>query len=729
MLAKLSEAVGKLPERSGMRLVCFKQEQRAGSPLQPPVIPSPTWTIVTLLGDQVEIFRKTVLGEKTEESSPDDVAPRLVLVDATGRIRGRGYAPTAEGIPLLMADVKRMFAERKAVPPEIIEPAWLLSRAEEQFEAGRNYEPFHGFQFNDRLLESRIRFRNKIVDDAGKHYKAGHYDHGNGVAIADVDLDGREDIYFVNQVGGNELWRNIGQGRFENITESVGVKLSDRIGVSASFADIDNDGDPDLYVTTTRSGNALFENDGKGIFKDITEPSGTSYSGHSSSAVFFDFNKDGLLDLFLVNVGKFTNDERKRVTMEPLRGEQPGEYYYYDAYKDAFAGHLKPERSERSILFQNLGKNTFKDVSAETGLMDESWSGDASPLDVNNDGWPDLYLVNMEGHNEYYENVEGKKFVRKSREVFPKTPWGAMGIKSFDFDNDGDMDLFITDMHSDMSQPVAPDKENLKSEMKFPESFLLSKGQSIYGNAFFRNDGNGKFTEVSDEIGAENYWPWGFSVGDFNADGFQDVFIASSMNMPFRYGINSLLLNDQGRKFLPSEFVLGIEPRRNGRTALPWYEVNCDGADRGHLDCEGRSGRVVVWSALGSRSSVVFDLDQDGDLDIVTNDFNSEPMVLISNLAENLPSLQYLKVRLIGTASNRQGLGAIVRVRAGDKTWTRVHDGKSGYLSQSADMLYFGLGNAGKIDAVEVEWPSGRRQTLPAPISVNTVLNVTEAKE
>ena len=156
-----------------------------------------------------------------------------------------------------------------------------------------------------------------------------------------------------------------------------------------------------------------------------------------------------------------------------------------------------------------------------------------------------------------------------------------MGVKSFDYDNDGDMDLFITDMHSDMSQDIVPAQEKLKSNMQWPDSFTLARGQEIWGNAFYQNQGGGSFREISDEIGAENYWPWGISVGDLNADGFDDVFIASSMNYPFRYGVNSVLLNNRGERFLDSEFILRVEPRQDGLTA-PWFELDVDGKDRDH---------------------------------------------------------------------------------------------------------------------------------------------------
>ena len=149
----------------------------------------------------------------------------------------------------------------------------------------------------------------------GKTYKAAHYDHGNGVAVADVDGDGRLDIYFVSQVGGNQLWRNLGGGKFEDITAPAGVAVPGRISVTASFADIDNDGDADLYVTTVRGGNVLFENQGNGRFRDISAASGLDYTGHSSAAVFFDYDRDGRLDLLLVNVGKYTT--------ETLAGDAP----------------------------------------------------------------------------------------------------------------------------------------------------------------------------------------------------------------------------------------------------------------------------------------------------------------------------------------------------------------------------------------------------------------------
>ncbi len=602
-------------------------------------------------------------------------------------------------------------------PAEIIEPPWLESRRQAQLEI--EFDVFCDFAFSDQLEDSAIRFRNRSTPDSGRDYRPNHYDHGNGMAVADVDGDGLYDIYFVTQVGDNQLWKNLGGGKFEDSTQRAGVAAK-AIGVSASFADIDNDGDPDLYATVLRQGNILYENDGTGIFKDISKDSGLDYEGHPSAAVFFDYNRDGLLDMFLSVVGQYTTDELKQAS------RRNSQYQYYAGFNDGFSGHLKPERTEKSMLFKNEGDNRFVDVSEKVGLQDESWSGAASPIDVNEDGWPDLYVLNMQGHDQYYENVEGNHFIDQSRDVFPQTPWGSMGIKVFDYNNDGKMDLYITDMHSDMSENIGVEREKLKSRMQWSEEFLRSGGNSIFGNAFYLNKGNGHFEEISDQIGAESYWPWGFSVGDLNADGYEDVFITSSMNYPFRYGVNSVLLNNRSEQFLDSEFILGVEPRRGGRTAQPWFELDCAWKDRNHQHCQDRSGTVVVWGALGSRSSAIFDLDDDGDLDIVTNDFNSEPTVLISNLSDKKPALSFLKVELIGTASNRSGLGATVEVRVGTQTYTKVHDGQSGYLSQSLYPLYFGLGAAEVIDQIAVRWPSGRQQIVSGPIAINTLVEVRE---
>ena len=611
-------------------------------------------------------------------------------------------------------------------------PAWLIERGKQEAQLAASSPAFHGFHFTDRIHESGITFVNRVVEDAGKNYKAVHYDHGSGLAAADVDGDGLPDILFTTQLGTNELWKNLGNGKFTDITKSAGLEMPNSITVGASFADIDNDGKPDLFVTTVRQGNRLFHNLGGGKFEDITAKAGVGYSGHSSGAVFFDYDGDGLLDLFVANVGRYTSDTKL----------PDG---HYEGLADAFHGHTHPDRAEASILYHNLGGGRFEDVTQKTHLVDFSWSGDAVVMDVNKDGFPDLYLLDMQGQNHLWLNEGGKSFRDATSTYFAKTPWGAMGAKVFDFNGDGSLDLYITDMHSDMFDNIAPGNwaaEAKKSDpSKMPaDVFPAGTAQFILGNALFtRAAGSNKaYTDVSDKAGVETYWPWGPSVDDLNADGWDDIFVANSMNFPWRYAPNSILLNETGKHFLPAEFTLGIEPRATGWTE--WFKLDCNGPDNNNRACgvchgpkasdlgcrQTAPNKFTVMGARGTRSALLIDIDGDGDLDIVTNEFNAAPMILVSDLSARR-KVNWLDVRLQGTRSNREGLGAQVTVvLPNGRRLLKVMDGKSGYLSQSDLPLYFGLDDAASASSIEVLWPSGKRQVVPGPIAAGQVRSIVE---
>jgi hypothetical protein len=639
----------------------------------------------------------------------------------------------------------------------------MLDRAGQENRLVAGSSVMHDFRFSDRREASGITFQNHVVDDAGKSYKLVHYDHGNGLCAADVDGDGLPDLYFATQLGTNELWKNTGNDRFVDVTRESGLEMPDAIAVACSFADIDNDGDPDLFVTTVRHGNHLFENLGGGKFRDITQQAGVAYSGHSSGAVWFDYDGDGLLDLFVTNVGVYTSDERG-----------PGGYFI--GLNDAFMGHLHPNRAEASILYHNLGGNRFKDVTREVVLVDKSWSGDATAIDINRDGFPDLYILDMQGGDHLWLNENGKHFRDATSHYFPKTPWGSMGVKAFDFNGDGRLDLFVTSMHPDMWVNVRPGDwaaETRKADTNTVASGMIPEGKSrfYFGNELFVNrgvtgvdggggghpgvsgrvgrrspnnvggsDGGLSYVEVSDSLGVETYWPWGPSVDDFNGDGWDDIFIAAGMNFPFRYGINSLLLNEDGERFLPSEFVVGVEPRAGGVTQQVWFTLECQGKDAFNQLCGACSkggpnelacqvdptGHLTMMGALGTRSAVALDVDNDGDIDIVTNEFNGRPQVLISDLAQR-HRINFLKIHLRGTRSNRDGLGAAVRVVLPDgRRILRVNDGKSGYLSQSDLPLYFGLAEADHVKEIDVRWPSRRLQKLGGPIRGGQSLEIVE---
>ena len=493
----------------------------------------------------------------------------LLLIWMAG-ICASAQAPANIGVTAAEVTATQV-AETRVIVPADVGADLLPPRAKAQFESMAGVDAFHFFEFRDALAQSGINFRNRVTDDAARDYKMVHYDHGNGLALADVDGDGLTDLYLLSQLGDNALMRNRGKARFEDVTGVAGVALGDRVSVTASFADYDNDGDPDLFVTTVRGGNVLFENDGSGRFEDVTERAGVGYSGHSSGATFLDFDRDGWLDLFVSNVGRYTSDEL-------------GRGGYYIGLDAAFSGHLFPERSERSLLYRNVKGDrgrTFEEVGSSVGLDDDSWAGDATFTDLNLDGFPELYVLNMQGDDHFYKNLQGR-FREDTSNVFGKTPWGAMGIATLDWNNDGRIDVLVTDMHSDMTEVVNdPEREKLKStksvRASWTDEHLQGGDNNVFGNAFFESSSGGSsdrpFEEVSDRIGAENYWPWGASAGDLNADGWEDLVITASMNYQFRYAPNSVLLNDGGRRFVNAEFVLGVEPQSN--LTAPWFELDC----------------------------------------------------------------------------------------------------------------------------------------------------------
>ena len=582
----------------------------------------------------------------------------------------------------------------------------------------------YGFSFKDVQPDSGILFRHRGTPDSGKVIKAVHYDHGNGILAADVDGDGLLDVYFLNQIGPNALYKNLGNGKFRDITTESGTGLTDAVSVGGSFADIDNDGDEDLFVATVRAGNALFENNGKGIFTEITKKAGLDYSGHSSASVFFDFDRDGFLDLLLVNVGKYTTDQ-----FDKTAG-------YYVGRDRAFLLYADKAYDEQSLLFKNRGDGTFKDVTREMGLDLRDWNGDATVTDFNGDHFPDLYIANMQGSDRLLQNDGGSSFTDVSDEILPKTSFGTMGIKFFDFNNDLLFDLMTTDMHSDMM----PKMTEIEGQLKVPpENIPLPKevlSKSIFGNTFYKNLGAHTYYEISDEIGAETFWPWGISVDDLDADGYQDVFVSSGMGYNFQYGKNVVLMNQQGKRFTNAEFDLKVEPRAGGNIIEDYFAVDCAGGDSGRPECQdGYNDRAdcrvdlacykngFVSGSKSSRSSVILDLDNDGDLDIITNEFNGNPQVLVSDLSQK-KEINFLKIKLVGSRSNKDAIGSTVTIFYGGQRQARYLDGKSGYLSQSQVPVYFGLGISRSVDKILVEWPDGGQQIIDRDIPVNTTLTV-----
>ncbi|HET6883867.1 MAG TPA: CRTAC1 family protein, partial [Pirellulales bacterium] len=524
--------------------------------------------------------------------------------------------------------------------------------------------------FEDVAASAGLDFKmNFLAAEQGENFKVNLYDHGCGLAIADYDGDGHDDLFLINQLGANVLYRNRGDGTFKRASDDASpLALADRICVGAAFGDYDNDGDPDLYVTSTRGGNVLLENDG-GQFRDVTEKSGAALVAHSQTPAFFDYDNDGDLDLYVTNVARWTSDEfnaQDRYFVGPL---------FLRQFLEGSAEDL-----EYNVLFQNDGQGHFTDVTREAGLESLSWSGDLAVFDYDGDGWLDVFVTNMFGRSQLYHNDRQGHFRDVTRETLRRTSFGAIGAKAFDYDNDGRLDLFVSDMHSDMLD--LPKQSSLVEERKkltqlpgpWRQMLMRQAGEDfeevlLFGNALYRNQGEGAFVECSDAAGLETFWPWGVAVGDFDNDGDQDLFLPSGMGYPFFYWPNYLMLNNGQGAFVNVTDRSGIEPPADGR-----YLPETIGGEK---------------AARSSRCAATADFDGDGRLDLVVNNFNDRPYYFKNQTAGG----HYVAFRLRGTQSNRDAVGAVVQLRIGQATLVRQVDCAGGYLSQSSQTLHFGLGD------------------------------------
>jgi len=577
--------------------------------------------------------------------------------------------------------------------------------------------PSSGPGFEERARAAGIAFQmHNLPNEQGESFRINLYDHGSGLAVGDYDNDGRDDIYFLNQHGPNALYRNRGDGTFADVTAKTPLALEGRVSVGASFADYDNDGWEDLFVTTTRGGNTLFHNRGDGTFEDVTSMAGVARVGHSQTPVFFDYDNDGLLDLFLTNTAHWTTDNFDFANRN----------YEGKASLEA----LMNSAIEPNILYRNNGNGTFSDVTAKARLKGRGWAGDVAVFDYDDDGFLDLFVPSMFGRGQLYHNAGDGSFADVTLQTLGATPHGAIGSKAFDYDGDGRLDLFVVDMHSDMwmgldrrqtSRPTAVQNQHARFHSPAGPTvderdprFIASQraefamnGQNysemLFGNALYRNVGGGKFVEGAVAAGLETFWPWGIATGDFDDDGDEDVFVTAGMGYPFYYWPNSLMMNNGSGAFTDAAATLGIDPPAGGE-----YQ-------------ERRiAGRPAARS---SRSAVTADFDGDGRLEIVTNNFNDRPYFF----ANRFPSRNYLELRLIGTRSNRDAVGAVARLWMGRTQIVREVNPAGGYLAQSSRMLHFGLADRDKVDSVAIRWPRGTLQTLVNP-KINSLIAVTEPR-
>jgi enediyne biosynthesis protein E4 len=493
---------------------------------------------------------------------------------------------------------------------------------------------------------------------------------GGGVAVLDVDGDRWPDLLFVNGKGwtpgsahaAHALYRNNHDGTFANVTSGSGLDTLDVYGLGATAGDFDNDGRDDVFVTTT-DGGRLLRNAGASRFEDVTARAGIRNSTFAVSAAWLDYDKDGLLDLFIGNYVQWSPaiEVQVRCTQNGERG-----YCGPDAYKP-----VAPK------LYRNLGGGRFEDATARAGLGDPSDKVmGVAVLDYNGDGWPDLFVGSDRVPARLYRNDGKGHFVDEAvRAGVALSENGVaranMGTDAADYDRSGRPHIIVG---------------NFVNEML----------------GLYHNENGALFRDVAprSDVGRASLLAvtWATFFFDADLDGFLDIFAA-----------NGGTDESQGRdaRARISQPPLVLRNRGNGT-----FE-----------NITQTLGASFNRAVMG-RGAAYLDFDGDGDLDVVTTTLDG-PAVLFRNDGAN--ANRWLRVRAIGTTSNRSGIGAVVRVTSASGTqWQMVRSGSS-YASQSELTLTFGLGSDARATKVEVTWPSGKTQAL-TDVASNQTLNVTEPK-
>jgi hypothetical protein len=526
-----------------------------------------------------------------------------------------------------------------------------------------------------------------------------YFYNGGGVAVGDINNDGLPDLMFTGNMKPNKLYLNLGHMKFKDITKEACPELEGRANgwkTGVTMADVNGDGLIDIYICysgktddNTRR-NQLFINQGNNKFKEEAKAYGLDDPGYSTQAVFFDYDGDGDLDMFLLN-----HNVKKIDNMEFAR---------YKNLTDELASNK---------LFRNDGGH-FTEVSKQAGIVQNplTFGLGVAIADVNNDGWPDIYVTNDYNEPDYlYINNHDGTFTERSKEMLRHLSHFSMGVDIADFNNDGLPDIMTLDMLPEDNHR----QKSLQLEENY-ESFELMQRQDLYKqymrNMLHVNNGDGTFSEIGQLAGVSNTdWSWCPLIADFDNDGYKDIFISNGYlrdytNKDFlRYWGDYKIKKAMAREpFLLMDLI----------TAMPSTSVP-DYIFRNNHDLTF-TNKQVEWGLNQpniSSGAVYVDLDNDGDLDLVVNCIN-QPAAVYQNMARENNHNNYLAVKLKGTGKNTNAIGAKVYIyKAGTVQYQEVNPNK-GYLSCVSTTLNFGLGKQESIDSVRVLWPDHSSQLLVA---------------